>query len=593
MKDLLFYAVPAMGIFGLLYTMLKFNWVSKQPAGNDRMKEISTYISEGAMAFLKAEWKILGYFVVIVALLLGFMATKNEDSHWTIAVAFVIGAVFSATAGYIGMKVATKANVRTAEAAKTSLSKALNVSFTGGSVMGLGVSGLAVLGLGGLYLILKQYFYVTGDPKEMLRTIEVLTGFSLGAESIALFARVGGGIYTKAADVGADLVGKLEAGQQFAPYPMAGILLNTFFSQGLLQAANSIAANGGVLTKVSVPPKIFAFAAALAAFINFLIGLIPLAVVVYISGQTLSLTFPLVLIIGLFMAFFTAGIGLTLSVIFIRFEESVRGSDAFVLQSHSAPVNKQIMEQLIMVDALKRASAKRITVILPFYGYARQDKKHRGREPISARLMADLFKTAGADRLMCVDLHTSQIQGFFDGPVDHLFALPLLTNYVGSKVDRKNLVIVSPDSGRVRVAERWSELLGGCSIAFIHKTRDPKVPNEATVGKVVGDVKGMTCVVIDDMIDTAGTVTKAVDALIEEGAKDVIIAATHAVLSGPAVDRLKKSRVSEVVVTNTLPISEENRFDNLTVLSIAPLLARAIKEVFEDGSVTSLFDGHS
>ncbi len=212
MKDLLFYAVPAMGIFGLLYTMLKFNWVSKQPAGNDRMKEISTYISEGAMAFLKAEWKILGYFVVIVALLLGFMATKNEDSHWTIAVAFVIGAVFSATAGYIGMKVATKANVRTAEAAKTSLSKSLNVSFTGGSVMGLGVSGLAVLGLGGLYLILKQYFYVTGDPKEMLRTIEVLTGFSLGAESIALFARVGGGIYTKAADVGADLVGKVEAG---------------------------------------------------------------------------------------------------------------------------------------------------------------------------------------------------------------------------------------------------------------------------------------------------------------------------------------------------------------------------------------------
>ena len=212
MKDLLFYAVPAMGIFGLLYTMLKFNWVSKQPAGNDRMKEISTYISEGAMAFLKAEWKILGYFVVIVALLLGFMATKNEDSHWTIAVAFVIGAVFSATAGYIGMKVATKANVRTAEAAKTSLSKALNVSFTGGSVMGLGVSGLAVLGLGGLYLILKQYFYVTGDPKEMLRTIEVLTGFSLGAESIALFARVDGGIYTKAADVGADLVGKVEAG---------------------------------------------------------------------------------------------------------------------------------------------------------------------------------------------------------------------------------------------------------------------------------------------------------------------------------------------------------------------------------------------
>ena len=214
MKDLLFYAVPAMGIFGLLYTLLKFNWVSNQPAGNDRMKEISTYISEGAMAFLKAEWKILGYFVVIVALLLGFMATKNEDSHWTIAVAFVIGAVFSATAGYIGMKVATKANVRTAEAAKTSLSKALNVSFTGGSVMGLGVSGLAVLGLGAVFLILKQVFApaAAADSAEMLKTIEVLTGFSLGAESIALFARVGGGIYTKAADVGADLVGKVEAG---------------------------------------------------------------------------------------------------------------------------------------------------------------------------------------------------------------------------------------------------------------------------------------------------------------------------------------------------------------------------------------------
>ena len=212
MNDCLFYAVPAMGIVGLLYTLLKFNWVAKQDAGNARMKEISTYIAEGAMAFLKAEWKILGYFVVIVALLLGFMATKNAESHWSIAISFVIGAVFSATAGYIGMKVATKANVRTAEAAKTSLARALKVSFTGGSVMGLGVSGLAVLGLGGLFLVLKQMFYVNGDPSEMLRTIEVLTGFSLGAESIALFARVGGGIYTKAADVGADLVGKVEAG---------------------------------------------------------------------------------------------------------------------------------------------------------------------------------------------------------------------------------------------------------------------------------------------------------------------------------------------------------------------------------------------
>jgi ribose-phosphate pyrophosphokinase len=279
--------------------------------------------------------------------------------------------------------------------------------------------------------------------------------------------------------------------------------------------------------------------------------------------------------------------------IFVRFEESVRGCDAFVIQSHAAPVNKQIMEQLIMVDALKRASAKRITVVTPFYGYARQDKKHRGREPISARLMADLYKTAGADRLMVVDLHTSQIQGFFDGPVDHLFALPMLANYVGSKVDRSMLTIVSPDSGRVRVAERWSELLGGCPIAFIHKTRDPLVPNESVTGRVVGDVTGRTCVVIDDMIDTAGTITKAVDALFEGGAKDVIIAATHAVFSGPAVERLKESRAVEIVVTNSLPIADDKHFDKLTVLTIAPLLGRAIREVFEDGSVTSLFDGHS
>ena len=279
--------------------------------------------------------------------------------------------------------------------------------------------------------------------------------------------------------------------------------------------------------------------------------------------------------------------------IFVRFEESVRGCDAFVIQSHTAPVNKQIMEQLIMIDALKRASAKRITVVAPFYGYARQDKKHRGREPITARLMADLYKTAGADRLMVVDLHTSQIQGFFDGPVDHLFALPMLANYVGSKVDRTRLTIVSPDSGRVRVAERWSELLGGCPIAFIHKTRDPRVPNESITGKVVGEVEGQTCVVIDDMIDTAGTITKAVDALFAAGAKEVIVAATHAVFSGPAVERLKESKVTEVVVTDSLPLDEDKRFDGLTVLSIAPLLARAIREVFEDGSVTSLFDGHS
>ncbi|HSB93088.1 MAG TPA: sodium-translocating pyrophosphatase [Flavitalea sp.] len=213
--DKLIYLVPVMGAIGLLYTFVKFNWVSKQDAGSARMKEISDYIAQGAMAFLKAEWKILGYFVVLVALLLGFMSTTNHNSHWSIALAFVIGAVFSATAGYIGMRIATKANVRTAQAARTSLSKALAVSFTGGSVMGLGVAGLAVLGLGGLFIILKSIFVPEGasiNGAEMLRTIEVLTGFSLGAESIALFARVGGGIYTKAADVGADLVGKVEAG---------------------------------------------------------------------------------------------------------------------------------------------------------------------------------------------------------------------------------------------------------------------------------------------------------------------------------------------------------------------------------------------
>ena len=210
----LIYLVPLMGLIGLLYTFIKFLWVSKQDAGTDRMKEISNYISEGAMAFLKAEWKVLGYFVVIVAVLLAVMAGSNPDSHWSICLAFILGAILSATAGYIGMKAATKANVRTAQAARTSLSKALKVSFTGGSVMGVGVAGLAVLGLGGLYIVLKHFFapHADIDSKEMVRTIEVLTGFSLGAESIALFARVGGGIYTKAADVGADLVGKVEAG---------------------------------------------------------------------------------------------------------------------------------------------------------------------------------------------------------------------------------------------------------------------------------------------------------------------------------------------------------------------------------------------
>ncbi|GAB3068107.1 ribose-phosphate diphosphokinase [Intrasporangium mesophilum] len=277
--------------------------------------------------------------------------------------------------------------------------------------------------------------------------------------------------------------------------------------------------------------------------------------------------------------------------IYVRYEESVRGSDAFVIQSHTSPINEWIMEQLIMIDALKRASAKRITVVLPFYGYARQDKKHRGREPISARLIADLFKTAGANRLMAIDLHTAQIQGFFDGPVDHLMALPILSDHVGKKYGDLDLAVVSPDAGRIKVAEDWSARLGGVPLAFIHKTRDINRPNEVVANRVVGEIKGRVCILVDDMIDTAGTITKAADALLADGAKSVVIAATHAILSGPAVDRLKASRVEEVVVTNTLPIPDDRRFDKLTVLSIAPLVSMAIKEVFEDGSVTSLFDG--
>jgi len=278
--------------------------------------------------------------------------------------------------------------------------------------------------------------------------------------------------------------------------------------------------------------------------------------------------------------------------IFVRFQESVRGSDAFVVQSITTPVNTWLMETLLMVDALKRASAKRITVVLPFYPYARQDKKHRGREPISARLVADLFKTAGADRLMTVDLHTAQIQGFFDGPVDHLFALPLLAEHVEKNWGDRELVVVSPDAGRVRVAERWTDRLG-TGLAIIHKRRDPDVPNEVKVGEVVGEVDGKTCILVDDMIDTGSTITKAVDLLFDNGARDVIVAVTHGVLSGPAVDRLKNSRLSAVLVTDTLPVDDSQRFDGLTVLSIAPLIARAIREVFEDGSVTSLFDGEA
>jgi ribose-phosphate pyrophosphokinase len=278
--------------------------------------------------------------------------------------------------------------------------------------------------------------------------------------------------------------------------------------------------------------------------------------------------------------------------IYVRFLESVRGCDAFVLQSHTAPINHWIMEQLIMVDALKRASAKRITVVTPFFGYARQDKKNRGREPISARLMADMFATAGADRLMAVDLHTAQIQGFFDGPVDHLFALSILAEYIERKLDVSQVTVVAPDAGRVRVSERWTDRLG-CPLAIIHKRRDPDVAHRVTMSEVVGQVEGRTCIVVDDMIDTGSTIIKASEALFAQGASKVIVTATHGVLSGSAVDGLKNSRISEVIVTNTVPIPDDKRFDKLTVLSIAPLVARAINEVFSDGSVTSLFDGNT
>ena len=275
--------------------------------------------------------------------------------------------------------------------------------------------------------------------------------------------------------------------------------------------------------------------------------------------------------------------------IFVRFDESVRGADAFVLQAHTEPINKWIMEQLIMIDALRRASAKRISVIVPFYGYARQDKKHKGREPITARLLADLFKTAGADRLITVDLHTSQIQGFFDGPVDHLFALNLLAAHVRSRVDQKRITVVSPDAGRVRVAERWTDVLGS-PLAIIHKRRDPNVPNQVKMFEVVGDVKDRICVVVDDMIDTGGTIATAAETLLEFGASQVIVAATHGILSAPASERLNSAAISEVIVTDTLPISEDKRFPKLTILSIAPLLAEAVRAVFSEDSVTKLVE---
>jgi ribose-phosphate pyrophosphokinase len=276
--------------------------------------------------------------------------------------------------------------------------------------------------------------------------------------------------------------------------------------------------------------------------------------------------------------------------IYARYDESVRGGDAFVIQSHPAPLNEWLMEQLIMIDALKRASVKRITVVSPYYPYARQDKKGRGREPISARLVADLYKAAGANRIMSVDLHAAQIQGFFDGPVDHLFAMPVLLEHFQKQLEPETLTVVSPDMGRVRVADIWSDKLGA-PLAIIHKRRDPRVHNEITVHEIVGEVNGRVCLIVDDLIDTGKTIAKAAEALKEAGAIKVVVAATHAVFSEPATEMLQHASIDSVVVTDTLPIPKEKRFDKLTVLPIAPLIARAIYEVFDDGSVTSMFDG--
>jgi ribose-phosphate pyrophosphokinase len=277
---------------------------------------------------------------------------------------------------------------------------------------------------------------------------------------------------------------------------------------------------------------------------------------------------------------------------FVRYEKSVRGVDAFIIQAHPSPINHWLMEQLLMVDAMKRASAKRITVVAPFFPYARQDKKHKGREPISARLVTDMYKAAGATRLMSVDLHTPQIQGFFDGPVDHLWALPMLADHVSETFGTENLTVVSPDSGRVRVADIWADRLG-CPLAIVHKRRDPDKPNTVTVNEIVGDVQGRDCLLVDDMIDTGGTILAAARALKANGAARVLVAATHAVFSHPAAERLSDEVIDRVIVTNTLPITPDKEFERLTVLSIAPLISKAIAAVFYDDSVNSLFPGHA
>ncbi|HCB34172.1 MAG TPA: ribose-phosphate diphosphokinase [Acidimicrobiaceae bacterium] len=276
-----------------------------------------------------------------------------------------------------------------------------------------------------------------------------------------------------------------------------------------------------------------------------------------------------------------------------RFGKSLRGGDVFIVQSHARTetmtVNDTIMEHLIMVDAARRASAKRITAVAPHYGYARQDRKAAGREPITARLLADMFFTAGAQRLVCIDLHSGQIQGFFQGPVDHLTAAPVIVKYLSGLIPPGS-VIVSPDTGRVKVAERYARRLD-CEVASIYKRRAVDEMNEVEMLGVMGEVDGRTCVILDDMIDTAGTICAAVEMLAAAGAEEVLCACTHALFSGPAVDRLKNSALSSVIVTNTVPIPAAKQFDKLEILSVAPIVADALESVFEDASVSEIFDG--
>jgi len=275
-----------------------------------------------------------------------------------------------------------------------------------------------------------------------------------------------------------------------------------------------------------------------------------------------------------------------------RFDESIRGAHVFIIQTHSSPVNDAVMEQLIMIDAAKRASAKSITAVIPNYGYARQDRKSAGREPITAKLIADMLQTAGATRVLSVDFHSGQIQGFFDIPVDHLVAAPVFEDYLKANANPHELVVVAPDAGRVKVAERYAQHLG-CELALVHKTRPHGTANISEARHIVGDVNGRHCVLIDDMIDTAGTIVAACDLLKEHGADEIWVMATHAVFSPPAVDRLFNAPVSRVIVTDTLPLGPERRFEKLEILSVAPLVANAISAIFEDSSVSEIFGGEN